>query len=259
MRSYARSETDRHLFVGPTASPELLERARAAGFVIRPPIRRGDVKLLSDEEPGVIVIVDGVFQQSLAVGHAELRTALQRGWTLWGLGSMGAIRAFEMGNFGMRGFGLVFAHFLADDDFQDDELALLHSPTPPYVCASEPLIHIRHFVRAMEDAGALDRQEAHEIIDNLKERWFGERTVPLTLQLIRQYSGLAAAKAAEAAAPSLDLYRVKTRDLERFLTERAWCTPDYSEPPRPAPYSRTIIASLRSTLQDGGTATARRS
>ena len=38
---------------------------------------------------------------------------------------MGAIRAREMAHLGMRGFGRVFERFVAEDDFQDDEVALL--------------------------------------------------------------------------------------------------------------------------------------
>ena len=100
---------------------------------MRPPVRRLDVAKLTATErrPGTLVIVDGLFHDTLAVGHAEIREAMRRGWRVWGLSSMGAIRAREMAPLGMKGFGRVFERFEAEADFQDDEVALLHEPRPP--------------------------------------------------------------------------------------------------------------------------------
>ena len=130
------------VYAGPT-----LHRARAMsplqldGLVVLPPVARGDVDraVRAAAAPGVLVVVDGVFHlSSLAVGHLELRDALAAGWTVWGLSSMGAIRAAELEGEGMRGFGRAFARYRDDPDFRDDEVALLHEPTPPYRELSEP-------------------------------------------------------------------------------------------------------------------------
>src|SRR2546423_1317132 len=104
------------LFVGPTMATSPRARALAKGCVVRRPVRRGDVARLvaSRKKPGTMAIVDGVFHDSLAVGHAEIRDALARGWAVWGLSSMGAIRAREMSHVGMRGFGRVYARFAAE-------------------------------------------------------------------------------------------------------------------------------------------------
>jgi hypothetical protein len=73
------------MFLGPTLAT-LPARARslcrANGFQIRRPVRRGDIDqlLASRKTRGLIVIVDGVFHDTLAVGHAEIREALRRGW-----------------------------------------------------------------------------------------------------------------------------------------------------------------------------------
>ena len=65
---------------------------------------------------------------------------------MWGLSSMGAIRAREMAHLGMRGYGSVYAPFATEGDFQDDEVALLHEPNAPYRPVSEPLVHLREAV-----------------------------------------------------------------------------------------------------------------
>jgi hypothetical protein len=137
------------LFAGPTLARSPHARVLVRGVSVRSPVKRGDVERLveaypaSRGRPGVIVLADGLFHDTLAVGHAELRAALRAGWRLWGLSSMGAIRAHEMAPLGMRGFGRVYERFQAEPDFQDDEVALLHGPAPEYRTLSEPLVHLR--------------------------------------------------------------------------------------------------------------------
>ena len=58
--------------------------------------------------------------------------AIEQGWTVFGLCSMGAIRAYELRNFGMKGVGKVYQRFFQMEDFQDDELALFHEPVFPF-------------------------------------------------------------------------------------------------------------------------------
>jgi hypothetical protein len=83
------------LFAGPTlaASAHAQTLVRRRRWRVRPPVRRLDVAKLTAAErrPGIIVIVDGLFHDTLAVGHAEIREAMRRGWRVWGLSSMGAL------------------------------------------------------------------------------------------------------------------------------------------------------------------------
>jgi hypothetical protein len=225
-------------FVGPTyervKDRTLIPRA---GFEVMPPVRRGDIRALLNYEPGVIVIIDGRFHQSLAVGHAELRLAIEAGWVLWGLSSMGAIRAFEMRTMGMRGFGEVYQHFLAEGDFQDDEVALLHAADPPFVALSEPLIHIRHFLAELETSQGIDRQVAQQIVDDLKAKWFGERNLPALVSLISRYCGPDVANVARSYIREFDRFRVKTRDLVAFFEGAYWRADPPPPRPTPAPYT----------------------
>ncbi|HSU17053.1 TfuA-like protein [Longimicrobium sp.] len=224
------------LFAGPTCAPLDPALPARAGFELRPPARRGDVAALLGGAPGTVVLVDGNFHQSLAVGHAELRAALEGGWRVWGVGSMGAIRAWEMRHLGMRGFGRVYEHFLGEDDFQDDEVALLHAPDPPYLPVSEPLVHIRWFLRGLEESGALDGAAAGRVATELKALWYGDRTLELTLALVERHGGPAAGGEARRRMDDFDPWRVKTRDLADFLERGAWRDDGYRPTPRPAPY-----------------------
>ncbi len=220
----ARAKEKVVMYVGPTMAPSPRARASARGVRLRPPVRRRDVaKLLEAErEPGVLVIVDGVFHDKLAVGHAEIRDAIDAGWEVWGLSSMGAIRAREMAPLGMRGFGRVFERFMREEDFQDDEVALLHEGTAPYRAVTEPLVHLRAAIGHLR--GARDRhrkRDATEVVADLKSRWFGERTVRGTIEaLVRRAREAAAAIRRELS--DFSRFALKTSDLERFLEQPPW-------------------------------------
>jgi hypothetical protein len=218
-----RAERGGTIFLGPTLAT-LPARARSlcrvAGLQVRRPVRRGDIAqlLASRRKPGLVVIVDGVFHDTLAVGHAEIRQALERGWQVWGLSSMGAIRAREMAHLGMRGYGSVYERFVTEPDFQDDEVALLHEPTAPYRPVSEPLVHLRAAAAHLASRGIVADGEARDAIEGLKSRWYGERTIRRLAHALRSARGGSAAL--ERELDDFDRFRTKAIDLARFLAER---------------------------------------
>jgi hypothetical protein len=175
------------------------------------------------KKPGTIVVVDGVFHDSLAVGHAEIRSALERGWRVWGLASMGAIRAREMAHLGMRGFGRVFEHFCREGDFQDDEVALLHEPAAPYRPVSEPLVHLRAAVHHLVACGLVGEADGRAVTADLKARWYGERTRGRAERALLERVGgpeSAAGRRVREELADFARFRWKTIDLEMFLDAR---------------------------------------
>jgi hypothetical protein len=217
----ARADGSLTFFVGPTLAGSARARALLRGTNKKPPIKRHDVEKLvgAEKKPGTIVIVDGVFHDTLAVGHAEIREALERGWVVWGLSSMGAIRAREMRVLGMRGFGRVFRRFCDErDDFQDDEVALLHEPRPPYRAASEPLVHLRAAVDHLVATKVVGAAAARDVVRDLKEQWYGERTLAGAIRALSPHAARGAVlRELEPFAP----FRWKTLDLEDFLLTSA--------------------------------------
>jgi hypothetical protein len=215
------------LFAGPTLRASARARPLTRGVRVRPPVQRFDVESLVEEHrrarrrPGVIVLADGLFHDTLAVGHAEIRTALRGGWRVWGLSSMGAIRAHEMVSLGMRGFGKVFERFQAEADFQDDEVALLHSPAPGYRVLSEPLVHLRAAVDHVVARGVVGVEAGRAVIADLKSRWYGERTRRLAIEALGRHArgGVAAVR---QELHDFRPFELKTIDLEVFLQCRPW-------------------------------------
>ena len=214
------------MFVGPSLGGSARARALATaqGVRLRPPVKRRDLSTflakMRRRRPGVICIVDGVFHDRLAVGHAEIRETLEQGWRVWGLCSMGAIRAREMHSLGMRGFGQVYELFNASHDFQDDEVALLHEPTAPYRPMSEPLVHLRAALDHLARMDLLPGDRSAKVAASLKKRWFGDRSIDAMLGDLRRDG--AALGPIRRELGDFARFRLKTIDLERFLESTPW-------------------------------------
>jgi hypothetical protein len=224
------------LFAGPTLAraqtmtPAEIMRARLTGVRLAPPVKRGDLPAcVAATAPGTLVLVDGLFHAALAVGHAEIRDALAAGWQVWGLSSMGAIRAREMQHLGMRGFGQVFALYCQPDvDFRDDEVTLLHEGRPPWRELSEPLVHLRAALTALQARQLISTDAVAAILDELMQLWFGDRTLPWLLQRL---TALVPPEELTRLVQDFDRYRLKSLDLLRFLDERPDLRPPRSAPP----------------------------
>lgn len=213
----------RYLFAGPSLGSGLRAQSKAEGFEVLPPIARGEInKLTRRGEPGLLAIADGRFQDVMSVGHAEIRHALERGWEVWGLSSIGAIRAYEMRDLGMRGFGRIYRMFFRYADFQDDEVALLHNPDPPYQAGSEPLVHMRVALASFVRRRLIGREDAHGIVLALKGLWFGDRTLQRFADLLRAAAPASRWGKVKRALGNFDHYRIKEQDLAAFLTARPW-------------------------------------
>ena len=215
-----------NLFVGPTAhglDPGLLSQR---GLRVHGPVRRGDIETLvkRTRKPAVIVVCDGVFQTVPAVAHAELCLALDAGWQVWGVSSIGAIRGFELRDEGMRGFGHVYAMLRRFDDFTDDEMCLLHFPEQPYFPVSEPLVNLRFALARLQHKLEIAEGATAGAILALREMWFGDRTLERMRQAMVERGGIEATKA-DAVLDWLVRNRVKTLDLRRLLVRRPWRQP----------------------------------
>ncbi len=207
------------LFAGPSLTTRSRELTDSLKIELRSPVKRRDIdRLVAEGYTGIIAIADGVFNQSAAVGHAEIRRALEHGCTVYGLSSMGAIRAWEMRNLGMIGYGRVYSYFTQMADFQDDEMALLHGPEPEYIAFSEPMVHFRYCIHDLLNKHLLSDYAAEAVIAHMKNRYFGKRTMALFVEIL-EYVGH---PDPESVITSFDQYRIKQKDLITFLEEEVW-------------------------------------
>lgn len=206
------------VFAGPSAHglPTALQRSLLG------PARRGDIEQLvnASSRAGVIVLADGVFQCTPSVAHEELCKALDAGWQVWGVSSLGAIRAHEMRHEGMLGFGWVYQQFAQHDDFTDDELCLLHFPEPPWWPVTEALVNLRYALHHQPDAAALSADAKGWVVAQLRQLWFGERS-SACMQTLLQRAGLDTA-AASRCMVWLGQNRIKSLDLAALLRAAPW-------------------------------------
>lgn len=214
--------TDVILFAGP--STHGLDRVAMLqhSTQLRPPVRRGDVDHLVETtaKPGVLVICDGVFQSVPAVSHAELCTAIDTGWQVWGVSSIGAIRAYELRDEGMRGFGYVYEQLSRQADFTDDEMCLLHFPEDPWFPLTEALVNLRHALEVRGAALGISVEAGARALATLSRAWFGDRT-PEFMQAALADAGVPAADA-QALLAWTAANRVKSLDLWRLMQARPW-------------------------------------
>ncbi|MFZ3183962.1 MAG: TfuA-like protein [Pseudomonas sp.] len=209
------------LFAGPTLQGINSQLLFGDDLVLRPPIKRGDIeRLVADSAPSTITIVDGVFHAHPAVGHAEILEALRAGWRIWGLSSMGAIRACEMDNLGMTGFGEVYRQFASDPDMSDDEVTLIHQAEEPFLPLSEPLIHIRHFLKQWTAEHIITVGDAQPILHHLENMWYGHRTLNCLREALLAKN--IEPEQIDSALSDFSAYRIKSLDLIDFLTLRPW-------------------------------------
>ncbi len=166
------------VFLGPSLSHTEARRILDAEY--RPPIRRGDLLNLPPEVD-IVGIVDGVFM-------SEILSLLETGTKVVGGGSMGALRAAELGGFGMKGVGEVFEMYARGEIDGDDEVALIFNPET-LDPLSEPLVNIRCNLASAAKAGVLSDLQAHVLLRTLKETYFPNRTFSLLFEIARRELG----------------------------------------------------------------------
>ncbi len=233
-----------NLFAGPSAfglDPSL----RDLPLHWHPPARRGDVRrIASGSKPGVLVLCDGAFGMVPAVSHAELCDALDSGWQVWGVSSLGAIRAWELRDEGMRGFGEVYARFEEDPCFTDDEMCLTHFPQEPYFPVTEALINVRFALKEHGTACGIDRQAQDLLIHRLAGLWFGDRSESTISCILVEQAGVSLADASVFLS-ELRASRIKTRDLAGLLRARPWAGLTNRSAATPSPASARPLRPTR--------------
>src|SRR6202044_3175181 len=178
-RSRARPAAARGMtaivFVGPTLRPE--EIAGAGDFIALPPVSQGDVYRAALRRPRAIGIIDGYFSGAASVWHKEILWAMSEGVPLFGAASMGALRAAELHEFGMRGIGRIFESFRDGVLEDDDEVAVVHGPVElDYLAASEAMVNIRATLARAETVGILSKSSRSALEAFGKSMFFPQRS-----------------------------------------------------------------------------------
>jgi hypothetical protein len=178
------------IYLGP--SLPLAEAKDILDADYRPPVKRGDLQRLEGVE--LVGMIDGVFLQSCSVGHREILSLLNRKVKVVGGGSMGALRAAEMGHYGMIGVGRIFEMYASGEVQGDDEVALVFDPETMEPL-SEPLVNLRALLDAAWIADVIDTAQRAGILNEMRSIYYPRRTVPGFLEVARRTLGESQAEA----------------------------------------------------------------
>jgi hypothetical protein len=211
--------SNKWIFIGPTlydshlSNADLTDRA----YIIMPPAKRGDIELLTTQNPvGEIVLVDGTFHHFPAVSHSEIRNGLKMGWKIFGMSSMGAIRAAEMSHMGMIGYGEVY-HRFKNHQLDDDEVALLFAPQSfSFKPLSEPMIHFRVALDVAVNENLMSEFEKMTISQIMKNRWYGWRTINEFNKAVRENTQMSDTQLDNWLDRFVE-FRIKSLDLDKFI------------------------------------------
>jgi len=166
------------VFLGPSLPVE--EARRHLDAIYLPPAAQADIiSAVMQHKPEAIVLIDGLFGQSLSVWHKEILFALDRGIAFFGAASMGALRALETEAFGAVAFGEVVRMYKAGEIEDDDEVVLAHGVAEDgYRAHSEPMVNLRKTLAAARTADVIDQAAHDALVAAAKDRYFPERNWP---------------------------------------------------------------------------------
>ncbi|MCA9711939.1 MAG: hypothetical protein KDK70_39245, partial [Myxococcales bacterium] len=206
------------VFLGPSMPLEEARQIIDADF--RPPCKRGH---LAEIASGAVVgLIDGVFHQDDAVSPREIVFALERGVTILGSSSMGALRAAEVP--GMVGIGRVFEMYARSVIDSDDEVALLFDPDT-FTPRTVPLVNVRHAVERLVRAGTIESSLGQRLLEAACALHYRDRSY----RRILREAGLGQRVEADELVALLEGFDLKRDDARRLL-ERL---PEYVRAARP--------------------------
>lgn len=176
-----------YCFCGPTITSEQVA-AIAPGFSCLPPVAHGDLLRLPLQDGDVVLIIDGFYFQAYPVRHKEILDAMARGATVIGASSMGALRAAELGPYGMIGSGLIYQMYVSGTLTADDEVAVVHGESGAgYPALTEALVNIRATLRRARRKGVLDARSEAIILEAASKLAFHERNYPHILAIAEKH------------------------------------------------------------------------
>lgn len=161
-------------FIGPSLPAR---EAKAFGCEVRGPARQGDVFKVLEARPRAIALIDGVFEGQPSVWHHELRAALDGGVAVFGGASMGALRAAELGRFGMIGVGRIFQSYRDGKRVDDADVALLHADAEHgYRPLTVPQVNVEHAAAEGVKAKLLSAKAAKALVMRSAALHYQDRT-----------------------------------------------------------------------------------
>jgi TfuA protein len=161
------------IFLGPSLSKEKARKILDADY--RLPAKKGDLLQLIPKEVDIVGLVDGYFLQDYPPTPIEVYNLVRKkNVKVFGSSSLGALRAVELGKYGMIGIGKIFRLFRDRILESDDEVAVTFTDYTNY--KSEALIDIRYNLFLAQKYKIIDNRTSRSILKVSKQTYFPYRT-----------------------------------------------------------------------------------
>lgn len=168
---------DTIVFLGPTL---LLAEAKKIfpEACYHAPAQCGDILRALRLKPKKILLIDGYFEGRASVWHKEILFALEKGVAVYGAGSMGALRAAELADFGMRGVGKVFQNYRSCFLDNDDAVAVLHADRDTgYVQMNEALVDIQASLEKAHKKKFISESKKEMLLRTITDWFYPDRNL----------------------------------------------------------------------------------
>ena len=107
------------IYLGPSGY-KIDNKGLLNGWLAKPPCKQADIMNdIQQYKPKKICIVDGLYKTIPAPWHKELLLALENNVVVDGVGSLGALRAAELDEYGMNGYGWIYNFIKANEPIDD--------------------------------------------------------------------------------------------------------------------------------------------
>jgi hypothetical protein len=179
------------IFCGPSLAQAECQRLYPEADVVDP-AECGDIYRAFRCGATAIGLIDGYFDQRLAVWHKEILWVLEQQVPVYGAASMGALRAAELCDFGMIGLGVVFDLYRRGELEDDDEVAVVHEPKERgFKARSEAMVNVRATLALAAREGVVSRTAADALLTLSKQQFYADRNYTHIVQLARLSAAIA--------------------------------------------------------------------
>jgi hypothetical protein len=129
------------IYVGPSLTKQEALNAIGCDAIVKPPAKQSDIiSDITEHAPTDIFLIDGEFHQNLSVWVKEIIYALSIGIKVYGCSSMGALRAAELDQCGMVGYGKIYEYYRYGVTDNDADVAIAFSED--YSRQTIPIVNI---------------------------------------------------------------------------------------------------------------------
>jgi len=171
------------IFLGPSLSREEAQQILPDAHYL-PPVRCGDILRVLRFKPQIIGIIDGYFEKTAAVWHKEILVAIENGVHVIGGSSMGALRASELVDFGMKSIGSIAHDYINGTINDDDEVAVLHGlKQSAYLPLTDAMVNIRNSLSYALSEKIIDKYNADIIFNTAKQLFYQERNIYKAIEI----------------------------------------------------------------------------